>query len=287
MWEIAKGTTKLTVLGSFIGTNGAGPEGGVTIDSSGNLYGTAVAGGAKDMGTVWEIAKGTTNLTAVASFNAATGSSPTSGVTIDGSGNLFGTTYSGGANGDGTVWEIAKGTTKITVVASFDGMNGATPQAGVTIDAAGNLYGTTYFGGAKDMGTVWEIAKGTTKITVLGSFDGMNGTNPWAGVTIDGSGNLFGTTLEGGAKGKGTVWEIAKGATKITVLGSFDGTNGTNPYGGVTIAGESILYGTAAGGGDSSRGTVWTFTVPEPSSLVLGLIGLALACIVATKRRKA
>ena len=97
----------ITTLASFTGDNGSGPVAGVTFDSSGNLFGTTLYGGASGAGMVYEIAKGSSTLTTLASFTGANGSLPDAGVTFDSSGNLFGTTFSGGTSSYGTVYEIA------------------------------------------------------------------------------------------------------------------------------------------------------------------------------------
>jgi uncharacterized repeat protein (TIGR03803 family) len=109
--------------------------------------------------------------TALASFNSTNGASPVAGVTFDANGNLFGTAQLGGANSQGTVWELAKGSSTITPLASFNGTNGASPRGGVTFDANGNLFSTAIFGGASNNGTVWELAKGSSTITPLASFN--------------------------------------------------------------------------------------------------------------------
>ena len=119
-------------------------------------------------------------------------------MTIDSNGDFFGTTAHGGASNAGTVWEIAKGSSTIATIASFNGTNGSTPVAGVTIAANGDLFGTSYYGGASSGplgdGTVWELTKGSSAITTIASFNGTNGANPDAGVTIDSNGILLGTT---------------------------------------------------------------------------------------------
>jgi uncharacterized repeat protein (TIGR03803 family) len=272
IFEIAKGSGRVTTLASFNGTNGAEPFAGLTLDASGNLYGTTYLSG-----TVFEIAKGSSTITTLASFNRANGDEPMAGVTLDASGNLYGTTSyggpSGGALGDGTVFEIAKGSGTITTLASFNGINGAKPEAGVTLDASGNLYGTTYYGGAGGVilgdGTVFEIAKGSGTITTLASFNGANGAKPEAGVTLDASGNLFGTTDLGGSGNVGTVFEIAKGSSTITTLVSLNRTNGANPDAGVTLDATGKLYGTAQEGGPSIFGVAFELTPNTAVSLSL------------------
>ena len=141
-------TLSVTTLASFVGTNGAHTWAGVIMDSSGNLYGTAAGGGPSSSGTVFELAQGSGTITTLASFNRTDGAAPLAGVIMDSSGNLYGTTASGGASGDGTVFELAHGSGTITTLASFNGPNGAGPHDAPIIDSNGNLYGTAAGGGA-------------------------------------------------------------------------------------------------------------------------------------------
>ena len=197
-------------------------------------------------GSVFEIAKGSGTITTLASFTRwqQRRADPEGELLIDSSGNLYGTTFAGvGAHGDGTVFEVAKGSGTITTLASFNGSNGYSPTGGgLIVDSSGNLYGTTALGGANTnsssfpdgAGTVFELAKGSGTITTLASFNGSNGLHPLAGLIMDSSGNLYGTTNKGGAgygstndpDGQGTVFELAKGSGTITTLASFNGTNG-------------------------------------------------------------
>ncbi len=128
---------------------------------------------------------------------------------LDAAGNLYGTTSEGGVNTDGTVFEIAAGTHTLTTLATFNGANGQNPATALTLDAAGNLYGTTIRGGANNDGTVFEIAAGTNTITTLFTFNGANGINPYSSLLADSAGNLYGTTSGGGPLGGGTVFELS------------------------------------------------------------------------------
>ena len=165
---------------------------------------------------MFEIPKTTTGygtLTTLVSFNGTDGGRPTAGLIADAAGNLFGTTSGGGANGGmGTVFELVNnggGSYTLTTLASFNGTNGGTPEAGLIADAAGNLFGTTF----GPCGTVFELVNnggGSYALTTLVSFDGPNGCGPGAAALIaDAAGNLFGTTTGGGPNlGMGTVFEI-------------------------------------------------------------------------------
>ena len=221
----------LQTLAVFNGTNGANSRASLVMDAGGNLYGTTSNGGASGYGTVFEWVKSLGTITVLASFNNTNGAHPSAGLIMDGSGNLYGTAYSGGASNGGTVFEVVKGSGAITVLGSFTTATGGYPYAGLVMDGTGNLYGTTYGGGASSYGTVFEWVKSTGTIHALASFNGANGANPLAGLIIDGAGNLYGTAWHGGANNDGTVFEVGNGSGAITVLASFNGTNGAQSPG--------------------------------------------------------
>ena len=278
VFEIAKtggnyASTPNTLV-SFNITNGASPTGGLIADAAGDLFGTAFDGGANNGGTVFEIAKTggsyASTPTTLVNFNGTNGQFPEDGLIADTAGNLFGTTSSGGANGDGTVFEIAKtggsyASTPTTLV-SFNSTNGADPVGGLITDAAGDLFGATEIGGANKDGTVFEIVKTggsyASTPTTLASFDGTNGLDPYAGVIADAAGDLFGTT-EGGLSADGTVFELVNngsGSYKLTTLVSFNGTDGRNPTGGLIVDGAGNLFGMTDFGGANKDGTA--FEIP-------------------------
>jgi uncharacterized repeat protein (TIGR03803 family) len=258
VWEIAAGTNTITTLASFQGTNGSTPQ-SPTLDSAGNLYGVTVGGGSANKGTVWEIAKGSSTITTLASFTGANGANPYGTVTVDSQGNVFGTTSIGGSNGSGTVWEIVKGSGTVTTLASFNNSNNtsAIPKGGVTVDAQGNLFGTTYNGGTGQIGTVWELPSGSHSIITLATFNGANGGLPQGAVTVASNGNIYGTAWALGPGGQGTVWELVKNTGTITVLGSFTNDTGGYPYGSVLVNSQGDVFGTAAYGGAGDSGTLW------------------------------
>jgi uncharacterized repeat protein (TIGR03803 family) len=258
VFEVAAATGTITTLASFSGTNGATPRGGVIMDSSGNLYGTTSQGGASNDGTVFELAHGSGTITTLASFNYTNGADPYDTLIMDSSRNLYGTTKGGGSHSAGTIFELAHGGGTITTLASLNFSSGGRwPQAGLVMDSNGNLYGTAPFGGASNIGLVFELAHGSGTITVLASFDGANGANPYGGLIMDSSGNLYGTTSFGGGSGDGTVFELARGSGTITTLASFNGTNGAGPYDALIMDSSGNLYGTTAGGGSQGAGTVF------------------------------
>jgi uncharacterized repeat protein (TIGR03803 family) len=202
------------------------------------------------------------------------GSQPIAGLILDTSGNLYGTTYQGGPSGDGTVFKLTKnsdGSWTESVLYSFaGGTDGATPYAGVTFDASGNLYGTTQYGGVSSAGTVFQLAPnsgGTWTETLFYSFTGgSDGANPYGGLIFDPSGNLYGTTYYGGASGDGVVYKLtpnSNGTWTESVLHTFTGgQDGSNPQqlGNLTFDPAGNLYGTALFGGGSGAGVVYKLT---------------------------
>jgi len=205
-------------------------------------------------------------LSTLATFNGSNGADLLAGLIEDSSGNLFGTTYSGGANNDGTVYEVAHGSGTVTTLATFNGTNGAQPIASLIEDSGGNLFGTTFYGGTNDIGTVFEVAQGSGTITTLASFKGTIANHPSNGSLIeDSSGNLFGTTAYSGYGG--TVFELAQGSGTITTLASF--SNGANPAGGLIEDGTGNFFGTTETSSTDDLGTV--FELAQGSSTITTL----------------
>lgn len=198
----------LSVIATFNNTNGSYPTGGLYVDGAGNVFGTTSQGGANNDGTVFEIPAGTKTVNTLVNFNGTNGSGPAGTLIADASGNLYGTTGYGGADNDGTVFKIAAGTDILTTLASLDGTQGEYPSAGLIADAAGNLYGTAFYGGSGGEGTVFELAAGASTLSTLAEFDGDNGAFPMAALLADSSGDLYGTTFEGGTDTFGTVFEL-------------------------------------------------------------------------------
>ncbi len=202
----------LTSLVSF-GDNGYSPHAGLVQAADGNFYGTAYLGGTSGLGAIFRI---TTNgaLTMLYSFTGGSdGAKPYAGLTQGADGKLYGTTYSGGANGYGTVFKMTTNGT-LTPLASFGGTNGTHPQAALLLASDGNFYGTTKSGGAytnesvSGDGTAFKLTTNGT-LTTLISFDGTNGANPQGGLVQGADGNLYGTTANGGASGDGTIFRLA------------------------------------------------------------------------------
>ncbi len=269
-----------TVLHSFNqnGSDGAYPYAGLAFDAAGNLYGTTSNGGIHacdgivfNCGTVFELSPrqgGGWTETILHSFNSpGDGYYPYAGLTFDSHGNLYGTTSQGGIHGFGTVFELTPrqgGGWTETVLHSFgNGTDGWYPDAGLIVDAAGNLYGTTSQGGIHSLGAVFELTPnggGGWMERALHSFgNGTDGANPAASLVLDSQGNLYVTTLAGGIHtcvnyNCGTVLELSPqqgGGWTERVLHSFNqnGSDGANPVDGLIFDAAGNLYGTTLDGG--------------------------------------
>jgi uncharacterized repeat protein (TIGR03803 family) len=245
------------------GNDGAYPRSNVVIDSSGNLFGTTSngGGGSSAGGTVFELSPNGTGWkeTILHTFqsNGIDGTFPLAGLTRDASGNFFGTTNLGGTYGFGTVFKMTQsssGTWSESVLYSFTGgADGSESYAPITIDSAGNLYGSTKYGGAHGVGAIFVLSPksdGSYTESVLHSFTGStDGVNPSGSLTLDAAGNLYGVAAQ-------VAFELSPSSSgwTETVLYTF----GDVSYpGGLTFDASGNLWGTAAGGGASNDGGVF------------------------------
>ena len=259
-----------TVLYRFAGgSDGAYPIGQLAFDQAGNIYGTTfdyLQFGS--LGTVFGLTPsgGGWTKSAVHRFNGSDGQYPTAGVIFDQSGNLYGTTYYGGANGDGTVYQLTpsgSGWTENLLYSFQNGSDGENAAAGLIFDSSGNLYGGASAGGSGGGGTVFQLTPsgGHWTLSVINSFTGSGG--PASSLVSDASGNLYGTTVEDGAHGAGSVFKLtfSGGGWTFTDLYDFTGgSDGANPFGGVTLDANGNLYGTTESGGTYGYGVIWEIT---------------------------
>jgi len=266
-----------TSLYSFKGgADGAAPAFGSLVLAGGKaLLGTTESGGF--FGTAFAICACPGREVELHSFGTGTdGAQPMGGLVLDAAGNYYGTTNLGGTFGNGTVFGAKRSGTKWTqaVLYNFTGGDDAVnPVAGVSLDAAGNIYGTTSFGGANGGGTIYELTRSGSHWTesILYNFQGLDdGQNPVGGVVLDKAGNLYGTTFDGGVNGGGTVYQLSLkgGVWTFTVLYSFTGGYG-GPYNKLTLDANGDIYGFTNGDGANGLGSVfkltpgkggWTFT---------------------------
>lgn len=256
---------KYRLLHSFAGGAGDGqnPTAEVTLDGKGNIYGVTDFGGTYGNGTLFEMTKGGT-VSLLHSFGGPSdGVSPDGAVIFDASGNMYGTTETGGSTGNGTIWELASDGT-YSVLHSLATNEGDLVRGRLVRDANGNLYGTALFGGANKYGTVFELGTDGT-FTILHTFAGTDGVYPEHGVVSDSAGNLYGVTAFGGTFNDGAVYEIAADGTFTTLHSFSGGTDGGFPFGGLTVDSNGNLYGSAADGGAYGSGTA--FELPAGGTL--------------------
>jgi uncharacterized repeat protein (TIGR03803 family) len=282
----------LTTLYNFCAlsgcTDGQGPAAGLVLATNGDFYGTTAHGGTntacqaayESCGTIFEITPAGA-LTTLYNFcsqgsypNCTDGWSPVAGLFQAANGDLYGTTEFGGAlcgvnpgyPGCGTVFKITPGGT-LTTLHAFCTQSGCPdgnfPRAGLVQASDGDFYGTTNGGGANSAGTIFKITPGGT-LTTLYSFCSLSGCvdgkAPSAGLLQATNGDFYGTTESGGANSNGTVFELTPSGT-LTTLYSFCAlsgcTDGRGPYAGLVQATDGYFYGTTAGGGAFSSGTIF------------------------------
>lgn len=294
-----------TVLHSFTGgSDGGGPYAGLSMDRGGNLYGTTAAGGSGH-GTVFELSRRGSGWLFHPLYDFAGGNDgegPLARVIFGPNGTLYGTTYAGGnvgcsgGYGCGTVFNLRPPVTICravfckwveTVLYRFNGdSDAANPLFGdVIFDQAGKIYGTTDNGGGQGCGgigcgTVFQLSPGSGgwSESVLYRFtgDGGDGANPYAGLLLDGAGNLYGTTKAGGPVSNGTIFQLSPSGSgwAESVLYGFDAANdGFWPVGGLIFDQSGNLIGATTSGGVNAGGIAFQFTRPGTEGVLTSFVG--------------
>ena len=254
-----------TLLYSFghSSSDGASPYAGLLLVAH-EFVGTTQKGGAEGYGTIFKLNPNNGAETVLHAFAGAgtDGAYPYAGLIQATDGNLYGTTQQGGASGNGTVFRINPTTGATSIVYSFaGGSDGASPYGGLIQAKDGNLYGTTGAGGAGGAGTVFKIIPSSGAESIVYAFaGGSDGANPYAGLIQATDGNLYGTTVSGGAGANGTVFMLTPGNGAERIVYAFAGGSGdgANPYGGLLQATDGKLYGTTSKGGANGAGIVFS-----------------------------
>ncbi len=260
VFELSPSGSETVLLNFARGDNGHYPFAGVIRDSTGNLYGTTLWGGNGEAGVVYEL-NAAGQQTILYSFPSVTdGRYPNSPVTLDSAGNVYGTTFYGGAAGDGTVFKLDSQGHETILHAFVGNESGGKPNAGVILDSQGNLYGTATSSPATvglGNGVVYKVDP-SRNYTVLYTFTGgTDGGYPNAGVIRDSSGNLYGTTELGGTSGSGVVYALNPSGNEKVLYSFTGGADGGIPEGGLIRDGDGNLYGTTTYGGVSGAGVVF------------------------------
>ena len=249
-----------TVLYHFTGgADGSNPSGGLVMDGAGSFYGTAIFGGAgtgtNGFGTVFKLTStGQQSTLHTFAGGSADGAYPSATLVRDSGGNLYGTTEDAGPGGAGIVFKVTPSGTE-SIVHGFTGnADGSNPLfAGVVLDGAGNLYGTTEFGGTGGSGIVYKIDQSGTKATLYNFTGGADGSAPAWGVILDNAGNLYGTAFDGGASNNGNVFKVTPAGTASVLYSFHGGTGGQNPNGGLYRDSAGNLFGVTESGGTDFR----------------------------------
>lgn len=251
--------------------DGAFPSSSLALDGAGNLYGDTEGGGLYGFGTVFELSPdGAETLLHNFEGPPTDGAYPIyTGIARDSDGNLYGTTPNGGTSDLGTVFKVTSaGTESVLVNFTYTTTFSVLPNAGLILDSAANLYGTTYGDSKSDEGSVFEVSS-SGQLTTLYLFGAPYfGSHPIGGLVRDSAGNLYGTTLEGGGNNFGTVFKVTPTGGE-TVLHSFSGRDGEQPYDGLALDKSGNLYGTTFAGGISDDGTVFRVSTTKGVSTIL------------------
>lgn len=267
-----------SVIQFFSFQGGSGPQAGVTLDTTGNLYGTTTSGG-HAYGSVYELipnADGSWSESVLYRFGALPdGEYPRAEVTLDAAGNVYGTTSEGGSSADGIVFELtpnSSGGWTENVLYEFTSATGCNPVAQIWIDPTGSLYGTAEGCGQYNGGVVYELTPNSggswTESTVHNFGLHEDGVSPQSPLTPDTNGNLWGTTLGGGALNAGTVYKLKPsvngGWTEADIYNVQQWGNGSFPptsiFSAVTFGSGKTLYGTASSGGVNGQGAIYEIT---------------------------
>ncbi|HMJ67304.1 MAG TPA: choice-of-anchor tandem repeat GloVer-containing protein [Cyclobacteriaceae bacterium] len=240
--------------------------------SDGKLYGTAVSGGSKGKGVLFQYDPATKIYTRKIDFdNVVTkGANPQSNPVLHSNGKLYGVTADGGTNTGGTLYEYDPATSILTTRAEFDyNLHGAGPVGSLFLASNGKFYGIMVVGGATGVGTIYEFNPTNNTFAKKVDFNQANGAYP-IGSFIEVSGKLYGLAQNGGTSGLGTLFEYDM-ATTITVKANFiKATTGAAPQGTLFRASDTKLYGVTSSGGNNDFGMLFSYDIPNNN-----LVGLA------------
>ncbi len=276
VYELNPSSQSFITLWQFSGgSDGAYPEAGLVVGPAGAMYGSTGFGGngcAGGCGTFFRLTPPATpprtiqqaqwTVTILHNFTGNDGEEPTGNLAADGSGNFYGSTHQGGPGTSGTVFKLSNlnGVWTLSILQDFDGYDNF-PLGGVVLDAAGNVYGTSQ-GGDFGAGSVYQLlADSDWQMNTLYSFTayGDNGDDPVSGVTLDSSGNIYGSTTGAGVGGGGTVFELSSGSWAFNLLFSLVGGEGPL-YSNLIFDKAGNLYGTTYADGNSGYGSVFKLT---------------------------
>ena len=247
-----------------------GPQGMIVEETPGRFFGGASTGGTFLRGSIFLFGTNGSgyDLAEIHAFSGADGASPVGGLTRHPDGYFYGTCRFGGAHDLGTIFRAADvGLGRVTVLHDFQQSDGANPTAGLTVAADGSLYGTTMFGGAGSVGTLFRYDPGADTFATVYEFHGTDGAIPQSEVLVTASGDIYGTTAGGGAHGNGTVFHVDPTGA-FTTLHDFNSTDGSGSRGKLVEIAPGTFWGTASAGGANSRGTIFQIDASGGSATI-------------------
>ena len=253
-------TAMISLQASFDGSNGANPYSPMTSAGNGLYYGTTSAGGFENKGAVYAFDANTGSLSLMADFKGINLANPLAALTSAGGGIYYGITLNS-PSGQGAVYSFNANTKSISFLADSTESQGGSHISALVDGGNGIFFGTSYGGGIKGSGTIYDFDSHTNTIHLRATFscDGSNACHPWAGLTSSGNNLFYGTLRDGGANKKGGIFSFDASTNAVVLNASFDGINGADPFSSLTPGENGVYYGTTGSGGDFHQGSIYAF----------------------------
>ncbi len=272
-WTGHASTNSFATLHTFNATNdGNVPYGALTEGADGNFYGTTSTGGKNSNGTVFSIEPNGSHFKVLNAFSGSNGASQSEAALIQADdGNFYGTTFAGGANTFGALFQITP-SGKLAVLTSFQsGPAGENPAGALVQGANGLLYGTAEYGGIDNFGTVYSATTSGALLTTTTFEGGLDGANPQSDLILGADGNFYGTTSKGGTGNYGTFFQLTPGGTRTVLYNFTNGADGDLPLKGVIQGTDGSFYGITQIYGPLGGGVIYRIAVSGTSATLTPL----------------
>ncbi|MBD0259718.1 MAG: T9SS type A sorting domain-containing protein, partial [Cytophagales bacterium] len=268
-YKINADGTQFSVLGNLPGYWLENPLSELVQGTNGVFYGVATDGGNFDRGGIFRINANGTGYNVLRQFDRVDGENPLGGLIQGSDGALYGMTQGGGSTGNGTIYKLNGDGTGFVTLKHFTAGDGRFPENRLMQGKDGTLYGLTTFGGASNNGVIFKVNPNGSGYQVLRSLGGSDGRNPRGGLVQDANGVLYGTTSGGGNNNAGTLFKINPSGTGFGVLRHLGGSDGANPFAGLSLGSNGTLYGMTANGGTYDGGTLFRINASGTGFTVL------------------
>jgi uncharacterized repeat protein (TIGR03803 family) len=263
LFQYDPATSTYTKKLDFGTTNGVSPLGSLMEANDGKLYGMTLGGGANNMGVLFQYDAATSSFTKKLDFAGATnGANPCGSLMQASDGKLYGLTRNGGTNNVGVLFQYDPATSTYTKNLDFAGaINGSNSEGSPMQASDGKLYGMTRYGGANNVGVLFQYDLATSTYTKKFDFAGVtNGVNPFGSLMQANDGKLYGMTYQGGSSNTGVLYQYDPATSNYTKKLDFAGaTNGANPKGSLIQASDGKFYGMTSGGGANNLGVLFQY----------------------------